>query len=83
MHQSLEFRLEVLYYPFFFLFNYNMAPLGVIFPLFLALINEEVKYSILKYTQKNTDEEYKIGRNKDKAPRTKWKLSILTETTMV
>ena len=41
-------RLQVLYYPLLFLFNYNMALLGVIFPhLFLSLINEKLKYLVL------------------------------------
>ena len=44
-------RLEVLYYPLFVLFNFNVALLGVIFPhLFLALINEILKYTFSKVT---------------------------------
>ena len=31
-------------YDLFFLFNYNMALLGVIFPTYLSLANEKVKY---------------------------------------
>ena len=48
-------RLQLLYYPMLFLFNYNMAPetiilwsqmalLGVIFPVFLSRPSEILKY---------------------------------------
>ena len=63
-YQSLV-RLQVLNYPLLFLFNYNMALLGVIFPhFFLSLANEKesiVTHLIYRLSTKDSRIRFIIG----------------------